>query len=361
MFVRSGKIIIILSCLLLSAGCSIKFNTGGTEIGSNDAGVYKSTNQGDSWQQKTLIPSTTGKAKSFAAVDINALVIDPSDEKAIYAGSEDNGLFYSYDSASDWWQASSLDKIAINAIAVDPKEKCTIYIATANKVMKTEDCSRSWTPTYFDNDLEEVVTNIAIDHYDNRNIYVGISRGEIIKSADRGLSWRSLNGFGDKIKEIAITPSDSRVVFVATEKKGIFRTNDGGNHWTDISDSLKGFTDSLNFRDLAMTKARTGLVLLATKYGMLKSVDNGGSWLDIKLLTTEKNPNINSMAIDPDDENKIYYTTNTTFYKSSDGGETWTTKKLPTTRAGWKLLIDQRNSDTLYLAAKEVKTSQFGN
>ncbi|GAF89261.1 unnamed protein product, partial [marine sediment metagenome] len=46
---------------------------------------------------------------------------------------------------------------------------------------------------------------------------------------------------------------------------------------------------------------------------------------------------------------------NTTFYRSLDSGENWTTKKLPTTRAGWKLLIDPDNPDIIYMGVRSIK------
>ena len=51
----------------------------------------------------------------------------------------------------------------------------------------------------------------------------------------------------------------------------------------------------------------------------------------------------------------IYYVTNTTFYRSLDGGINWSSNKLPTSRAGVKLLIDSKNPSIIYLAVRQIK------
>ena len=94
-----NKISILILFLALSvavSGCSINVNTGDSNTDGN-GGMFASVNKGESWSLKTLIPTTSGKPKSLAGVDVNTLRFDPSDNKALYLGSQDNGLFYTYD------------------------------------------------------------------------------------------------------------------------------------------------------------------------------------------------------------------------------------------------------------------------
>ncbi|MDD5032383.1 MAG: YCF48-related protein, partial [Patescibacteria group bacterium] len=155
--------------------------------------------------------------------------------------------------------------------------------------------------------------------------------------------------------EIAISPADSRLIFVATARKGIFRSTDNGANWVSLEEKLKDFKDALSFKDLVVAQADNGLIFLATNYGMLKSADNGENWEKIELITPEKKATINSVAVSPKNSKEIYYVTNTTFYRSLDGGINWATKKLPTTRAGWKLLINPDKTDIIYLGARSVE------
>lgn len=351
----SKKILLIILTLFLglviTTGCSIKIGSKGGS--GNDGGIYKTDNQGDSWYQRVLIPTATGQPKNIGVLNTNSLVMDPNDREAIYFGSIDNGLFYTYDGANEWRIAYTLGKMTINAIAVDPKSKCIIYTTSANKVFKSTDCNRTWKQVYFDNDLNLGINSIAVDYYNTNNVYLGSSRGEIIKSLNGGESWQTIHRLEDAIKEILISPHDSRIIFVATAKKGIHRSTNSGVSWDDLSESLKEFGGSKDFKDLVIAKAEPGALFLASGYGLLKSSDNGDNWTEIKLITPEKKATINAMAVSPKNDLEIYYVTNTTFYRSLDGGQNWTTKKLPTSRAGWRLLIDPENTNVIYMGVRE--------
>ena len=346
------KNFLLVSMIMVISGCSISFGGG---KGGNDGGVYVSANNGNTWQQKNLIPTTSGGPKSISAINVNVLVMDPSDPKALYYGSIDNGLFYTYNNTSEWHSVSGLAKATINDLAVDPNSKCIIYAAMGNKVYKSTDCNRTWTQIYFDNDTSVQVRTIVVDHYDSASLYIGTSRGEIIKSINRGVSWQTIVRFDDNIIRLFISPHDSRLMFAATAKKGIFRSSDNGINWVSLKDNLADFKNSSDFRDMVLSPAEPDLIFLATKYGLLKSVDNGNNWTTIELITPEAKATINAIAISPKNVKEIYYVTNTTFYRSNDGGENWSTKKLPTTRAGWKLLINPEETSIIYMGVKGLK------
>ncbi|MBI4779207.1 hypothetical protein HY797_02005 [Candidatus Falkowbacteria bacterium] len=337
------------------SGCTLNFGTASNTGSSNanDGGVYKSTNRGASWLQKASIQGVNTK-RSFSAIDIISLALDPSDNKAVYAGSLENGLFYSYDGAEGWQVATGLGKISINNIAVDPADKCLIYTTAANKVFKSEDCNRTWSQAYFDNDLKAIVSSLVIDHDSSNNIFIGTSNGDVIKSSDFGVSWRALGRFDSQVDKIVISPVNSKIIFAGTTARGIFRSVDGGNKWERLDKELEAFDGSNRFRDLAVVKSEKAIVFLATNYGLLKSADDGNTWSKIELLTAEEEAKIYSIAVNPGDANEIYYVTGTTFYHSLDGGNNWISKKLPTSRAGSKLLLDPKNPAILYLAVRQT-------
>jgi len=352
------KVSLLLSSLaLILSGCSLSVNTGGNTGSSStatDGGIFKSSNQGTSWAQKSLVQSV-GRVRNFAGADIISLAVDPTDNKAIYAGSLGNGLFYSYDLGESWQVATSLGQITVNSVAIDSADKCTIYAASGNKIFKSSDCSRTWVNIYFDNDLNLKINTIAIDQENGRNIYLGNSRGDIIKSSDAGVSWRAINRFDSQVVKIIISPASAKVIFVGTASKGIYRSLDAGDNWQSLGDRLKAFNNSQHFRDLAIVGKEQTVTYLANNYGLLKSTNNGSDWTDIQLLTPEKEAVINALAVNPKNSAEIYYCTNTTFYRSLDGGKNWTSKKLPTGRTGVKLLIDPINPSIIYLAAKKIK------
>lgn len=349
------KIIAIGFIIIALTGCSIKFNSSGSAGAVNNGGIYKTINKGDTWFQKSLIPTIAGKPGTIGGLDVSCLAIDLSDSKAIYFGSVDNGLFYTYDGGENWQAAKSLgnDK-TIDSIVVDPKAKCIIYVSSGNRIFKSTDCNRTWTNIYYDNNLSVKITDLSVDFADTAKIIAVTSRGEVLRSSDRGESWQAIYRFKDGVKQIAMSPYDSRILFAAAAND-IYRSDDGGNNWKNLKDNLKDFGNSLSFKDFVFANSEKGLVFIAGTKGILKSTNSGETWSDIKLLTTEKDAIVNALAISPKDPKEIYYATRTTFYRSVDGGENWSTKKLPTTRAGWKLLIDPADTKVIYMGVMTIK------
>jgi len=338
----------------LLSGCTISFG-GTTQNSTNNGGIWVSSNQGNTWSQKALIPTTSGSPRSIAGIDANDLVMDPSDNKTLYLASQDNGLFYTYDAGDSWQIAVSLGKINIKSVAVDPLDKCNIYVTSDNKAYKSADCSRTWQQIYFDNDPTVVVNTVAVDNYNDNNIFLGLSRGEILKSVDRGTSWQTVGRLGDNVQKIVISANDTRMMFAGTRLKGIFRSKDNGYNWSSLANNLRAFADAVNFKDLAVSPSKPGFLILANTYGLIESSDNGDTWSAIQLITPEKEATINAVTLNPKNPDEIYYVTNTTFYRSLDGGKDWTTKKLPTARSGYRVIVDRVDTGLVYLGVKIIK------
>lgn len=338
------------------SGCGIQFTGGAnTDVGGgNDGGIYRSENKGTTWVQKTLVPTVSGNPGNFGLFDSLSLAMDPSDSKALYLGTIENGLLYSYDRGDGWQKAAALGQYTIRSIGVDPDYKCTLYVAVDNKVIKSNDCSRNWAQAYYDNDLSLKVNTIAIDPKDGNNVFVGTTRGELIKSSDRGGSWQTINRFDANVIRVVISPEDSKIMFAATEGRSLHFSKDAGKTWVDLDESLKDFKDSINFKDLVFSGENSNKIFLASRYGLLSSDNLGESWNKIELITPEAEATINALAVNPKNDNEIYYVTNSTFYRTADGGKNWTTKKLPTSRIGWRLQIDPNNPSVLYMAVRQI-------
>ncbi|MFW5888377.1 MAG: WD40/YVTN/BNR-like repeat-containing protein [Patescibacteria group bacterium] len=343
---------LIFSVFILS-GCvgPIKINFGGGK--NSQGGIYVTTDKGNKWKGMNSIPSVSDKPGSIADYNTRALKMDPNDHDAVYLGTVGNGLFYSYNVAEGWNKAKQLPTKTVNAIAVDPTSKCIIYTSLQNRVYKSTDCNRTWEPIYHDNKAETRIETIAVDHYDTSRIYVGTSRGEIIRSDDRGDSWRTIKRFDSQVKEIEISPFDSRRIFAATLDEGIFRSDDQGGDWDGLKENMEEFNDRADYRDMSVSADQTGSIFLATDRGLLKSDDDGESWERIDIITPEEETVINAIAVNPNNEEEIYYVTDSTFYRSLDGGENWHTRELPTSRGGSKLLIDFENPNIIYMGVDE--------
>ncbi len=337
--------------LLLGAGCIQITGTGGAS--GSDGGVFRSTDRGATWQQKSSIASV-GQARSFSGSNVTALAQDPSDHKAIYAGTE-SGLFYSYDGAESWQGAAALGAVNVLSIAVSPADKCTVYVAYANRVMRTTDCSRTWSNVYYDSRADTLMRSVAIDHFNPSTIYAATSQGDLLKSGDAGASWTPVHRFENEVLQVLMAAADSRMLYVATRNKGVWKSSDGGATWTDLSPGMGDFAGALDHLVLAEDVARGNSLLAASNYGLLRSTDGGATWKAIPLLTPPGSTVIYSLAVSPKDSNFIVYGTINTLYRSVDGGGKWTTSKLPTTRAATSLLIDPANDSTIDMGTTAFK------
>lgn len=333
---------------LTLTGC-IQVKTAQQNTTAIDGGIFRTADKGNTWQQKVLIPTVTGAPQSFAGINIKSIAIDPNDNNAIYYGSVGQGLIYTYNRGETWQVTQALGASTISSVAIDANDKCTIYATINNKAYKSTDCNRSYDVIYQDHELYTTVDAVAVDHYDGSVVYLGIARGDLLKSADGGASWHAINRFNVKITKIIMDPNDSRKIYVVTQGRGIFRTLDRGENWEDMNKPLTDLQVGLDIKDLVLVKSEPDTIFIATMYGLLRSVDSGDTWEKIKLIPSENRAQINALAVNPQNSKEIYYVTNTTFYRSLDGGENWTTLRVPSTRWATKLLIDPVEPNVIYL------------
>ena len=366
--------VLLFGVVLLSSACSISTSSTGGSSSANstekDASVFLSTDRGDNWRIMTNLANAGGKIETINDINVNLMTMDPQDSMAIYLASYNSGLYYTYNIANGWNKVKSLEAGTVNDVKIDPKNKCIIYAAVTNRLYRSNDCARNWKQVYYDNNTTVSVNTVAIDHFDTNIIYIGTSRGEIIKSLDSGESWQTIQRLEEGVARLIISPLDSRLIFVATSRNRIFSFSpisskdsaipfspDGGNlvdKWTDLNNVLADYNLGSSFKDFIIC-SQDGTMFIATDKLILRSPDNGITWESIKLIQPEKDAVINAMNVNPRNSNEIYYVTNTTFFRSSDGGLTWTTKKLPTKRAGRELLVDFTNPTIIYMGTVILK------
>jgi photosystem II stability/assembly factor-like uncharacterized protein len=350
-----SKLLILLVLSFLVSGCTLNLGIGGgTKLPSN-GGLFKSTDHGQTWVTRNSILGTNGQNLSMTNLAIYSMAMDPSDSKALYLGMFEKGIMTSYDGAESWSPSRSkaLNVQVIVDLAVDPKNKCQIYSSIGSKLLKSSDCGRSWQVAYTDANANAVVRSLAIDHYNPALVYIGTDNGNLIKSSDYGVSWQNIQIFKNEIKKIVISKSDSRTIMIGLSNGKLYRTTDAGVTWLDLSDKLKEFKGDRSLRDLISVPSQDGGFLLALKYGLLRTVNNGDDWTEIKLLTPKEPVTINSLAVNYKNPQLLYYITDATFYRSIDGGENWTTTPIPTTRRAWKILSDPNQDGLIYLGVRE--------
>ncbi|PIT87177.1 MAG: hypothetical protein COU31_04425 [Candidatus Magasanikbacteria bacterium CG10_big_fil_rev_8_21_14_0_10_40_10] len=332
-------------------------------------GMFRTDNKGDAWKAIAAYPTLQG-VKSLAGLNVFRLYFDPSDPNAIYLATRGQGLYYSYDNGESWDFVDGLGNFYAYGLVVDPQDKCTIYVSDGPHIYKTEDCLRSWKLIFTEERSSERFVGLAVDYKNSKIIYGAEINGDILRSQDAGLSWRIVKRFGLGLREIAVDPQTNKI-YVASYEKGLFSSVDGAENWTDLSADFAKYSNSEKYNRLVFNSAKKDSLFWVSKYGILRSDDAGKTWQDLKLLTPPGGVNIYAFAVNPQNDKEIYYTgtildsknqnLKSTFYRTSDGGTNWVTKRLPTNTVPVNMFVHTKNSSMIFLGFTMLEEGQSKN
>jgi photosystem II stability/assembly factor-like uncharacterized protein len=350
---------------LVLSGCIINFKK--TDDAGTSGGLFRTPDLGATWEHSTTIYTPGGEAQNFNGSNITSLSFEADDPAVVYAGSQHDGIFYSYNYGQAWFR-TLIGKGTINDIVVHPRYRCTIYVAVHNSIYKTEDCSRSWKQVYFETGTPDspniFITSLDIKHSEPNVVFAGNSIGSFLKSTDNGTSWYVTARFPTGIKNLfAQNHSDSSIVYIGTKSNGVYKSIDSGANWENLMELPfdEAEIDEVDFRLLNQLRNANSIfafesdrsvpdgVVLINKFGMFRLID-GNIWTQIKLLTPKDKEVIYSVLVNPKNSNEIFYGTSQAIYHSVDGGVSWAISNLPTAHNAWLLDFSPDNK-YLYLGA----------
>ena len=319
--------------------------------------AYLSRDRGETWQpmyQGLELPSLT---RNFTPPKIEPrrffqMAISPnySEDKTIFATVLWT-KFLTYTDKSQRWRISSPPQEARSmAIAVSPNfaQDQTIYLAAQKGVIfQSTNGGKSFTPVgkierQKGNESPSLV--ISPNFASDGTLYVTGGKG-IYKSIDRGQTWQETTNdtpLQDRFNlKLAISPNyqEDRTVIVSTAG-GLFITNNGGDSWQQLTNSrfaedapLTGVGISPNY-----SQDKTFLISIRGK-GLFKTTDRGKTWqaigdnsFNLALLNNFESSSL-PIHFSPDyqNDNTIYGigSADSEIYKSTDGGQTWSTIAIP--------------------------------
>ena len=357
-----NKILIIaltLSISLVFSGCEIFPGVNINPIKEKDGGVFKSIEDGRSWQQKVKID----EKNSIASKNILCLAVDPKDTKNIYAGTKEDGIYKSADGGETWFKIGDENgilnpKCSVYDIAVDPKDKNYIYAAVfqenKGKVLKTSDGGKEWREIYLSQAPKDIVIDIELDFFDTRVIYLASSNGGFFKSVNYGSSWELKIFFEYSIEKIVINPKNTNTIWIISGNQ-IYKSDDRGNNWQSFEEELKNAGSSRELTSLAIDRSNSNYVYIGSSQGIFKTNNGGSSWSKVNIITPPQVVPISDIAVHPNNSLIIYYAAGSVLYKSIDGGTTWTIHNLKSGKTIKKILLDPNNPEIIYLGMCENK------
>jgi photosystem II stability/assembly factor-like uncharacterized protein len=174
---------------------------------------------------------------------------------------------------------------------------------------------------------------LAVDSFAPDNVVMTADNGDVLQSIDAGDTWSTLYQFKVPFSAVKPDPIQEGVWYGASRKKGLYRSDDGGITWEPLQANMKTFSGSADYRRLVIHPKKAGVLYWVSAYGILVSNDSGETWRPMKLVTPPGSAQIYGFAVNVNNDNEVYYTATinqrSTFYRSTDGGESWKTQKLP--------------------------------
>lgn len=339
----SNKLIIsaVVAMLPLTlSGCTIS--------GNPDGGVYRSTDTGFSFEQKAKIDDK----HDIANDNILSLELDPINPDTIYVGTKEDGILRSSNAGENW--VKDVNKFtSVTAIAIDPTTPSTLYIAAVKdkrgKILKQTNANEGWQEMLTQKTNGPLFLSLAIDKANPNILYAGDSLGGIYKSTDAGKTWTSILWAKSSVRDIAIDNANTQVVYFGTTRSGVLLTKDGGQTFSSIVKS--GYIYNVETHPI-----REGGIFLSNKDGIAVSFDYGSNWEIINTLVKPKDLSSRALAIDPNNDNIIYYTSGKAFYKSINRGSSWATVQFNVSKGLDIIKINPKDTSKIYLGMNRRST-----
>lgn len=190
-----------------------------------------------------------------------------------------------------------------------------------------------------------------------------------------GLQFRSVGPAltSGRISDIAVHPDNRAVYYVATASGGVWKTTNAGTTYTPIFDSQGSYSigcitmDPNNPNVLWVgTGENNNQRSVAYGDGIYKSEDGGQTWKHMGLKNSE---HIGKILVDPRNSNTVYVAAigplwneggDRGLYKTTDGGENWEKVLDIDEHTGiTSVVMDPRNPDILYASSYQRRRHVF--
>ncbi|NNE67876.1 MAG: hypothetical protein HKN33_15035 [Pyrinomonadaceae bacterium] len=238
---------------------------------------------------------------------LDSLIVDPRDSQIIYTAGhrhkQPGGFFKTKDGGKSWRESPELKGEAIHAMVQAGQDPNMLLVGTVTGVWISRDSGDTWTK-FTSNTVPQKLDALAIDPEDKNTIYAG-TWWRAYKTTDGGANWRLVKkGMIDDsdVFSIDINPEDPDKI-IAAACSGIYRSINKGEQWKKVQGIP---SQSRRTRDILHNPGMKGFVYAGTTEGLWMSTDGGISWR----LRTSKTIEINSIAVHPEQPNRVFIGTN---------------------------------------------------
>jgi len=235
----------------------VKDSLGNWFVGTGGTGVYKSSNEGNSWQ-----PMNT----NLTSPSVYCLALDSNN--FLFAGTS-SGIFRSSNGGLQWENIYFINN-EVYSLVVDANNR--LFACVASSVWLSSDNGNTW--TYSGSGLpNKTYRNLCIAP--NTFMYVSTYPDGIYRSTNGGQNWTlSSNGLPSSSSIGSLIATTNNYIFAGVSSQGIYLSTNNGDSWFPVNSGLgnmyvNGFGNYDN------------ILLAGTNNGIFKTTNYGVNWIAI--------------------------------------------------------------------------------
>ncbi len=318
--------------------------------GSVSGGVWKSTNEGQSWF------ALNDNMENLA---IGSLAMDPSNRNIIYAGTGEgffnidairgNGIFKTTDGGVTWSQLSSTNNSNFNYVndLVIDKNNGRIFAATHAGLFYSTNGGSSWNLVNGAPSGNVYCLDLEIANTNPSKIFASFghfSQSKIYRSTDGGNSFTQIHTVANQGRaEIAISPSNPNVIYVSfhdlqtNEVTKFQKSTNGGSTFFDITVPGPSITHQSYtgpqawYNNIVVVHPQNSDIVYAGGVDLFRSTDGGQSWSQITnwypyLTYPYVHADFHVIEFHPTNYNIIYVGTDGGIFRTTNGGLSWSSR-----------------------------------
>jgi photosystem II stability/assembly factor-like uncharacterized protein len=307
-------------------------------------------------------PPSTEASSSHGMGRINCIAFHPTNPLIYWIGVAQGGVWKTTDGGNTYTPLTdNLPILRVSDIAVNPKNPNNIFIAV---------CDYAYIGVALNTDSRKRHTHYGLGVY---------------RTDDGGLTWKPTGLTFNQtdldaslIRRVLFHPTQAGTL-IAAGVSGIFKSTDDGNNWRKVNSDVIWDIEQ-DFNNGSVIYATTGTI---RSFGggsakLLKTTDFGETWIakntnwpnDLSIGRTE-------IGLTPQNSGYIYIVAANPsgsfygFYRSTDGGETWTARNTAAVNGqnlldasqGWydlAILVDPKNKDRVYIGGLNMNATSDG-